>query len=239
MPPRMIDRENASLDLREAEAPEVVPREGLGRRVGKVFQILAMLCVLGLFALVTIKYSPFNPDRVPVGVNHPSVGKQLEVISLTPLYGEGGILDRSGVSGKVVLLNFWGTWCPPCRAEFPELVSLVRKFAHDSRFQFLSVSCAPPGADGDLEELRQSTQAFLLEQNASDVSIYADPDYLTRREVDRVAGFSVYPTTILLDEKGVIRAVWQGYWRGLDREIEESLRHVLAQYQASGEPPSS
>ncbi len=235
----MSNDEDTSLALQQEQAPEASPRDPLGRRFAQFFQVIAMLCVLGLIALVTIKYSPFNPDRVPIGVHHPGVGKQLEMISLTPLQGDGGILDQSKLLGKVVLINFWGTWCPPCRAEFPEIVALVRKFAHDSRFRFLSVSCAAPGADDDLEALRQSTQAFLSEQDASDVLIYADPDYLTRREVDRVAGFSVYPTTILLDENGVIRAVWQGYWRGLDREIEQVLRQVLADHEHPGKRLSS
>jgi thiol-disulfide isomerase/thioredoxin len=202
-------------------------RTGLVHRLGQLFQIVAMLCVLGLFALVTLKYSPFNPDRVPVGVDHPGVGKQLEALSLMPLTGGADCVDRASLSGKVVLINFWGTWCPPCREEFPKLVATVEKFADEPRFRFLSVSCAPAGEDRDLDALRGSTEAFLA-QHASNCVTYADPDLVTRKAVDRAIGFSGYPTTILMDESGVIRAVWEGYWRGLESEIEQAIRDVLA-----------
>jgi len=198
----------------------------IGTRIARVFQAVAMLCVLGLFVLVAIKYSPFNPDQVPVGVNHPGVGRQIDVLSLTRLTGEANDLNRESVLGRVTLINFWGAWCPPCRAEFPELVALVQKFRDEPRFQFLSVSCGPPGEDDDLEVLREVTEAFVA-QHPADFPIYADPGFITRKEVDRVAGFSAYPTTVLLDQDCVVRAVWQGYWRGLDNEIEQTIRQVL------------
>lgn len=223
---------------REPKTTEVLPGEKvkhapLGRRVARVFQTVAMLCVLGLFALVAIKYSPFNPDQVPVGANHPGVGRELEVLSLTPLTGEVNALNRESVLGRVTLINFWGTWCPPCRAEFPELVAVARKFRNEPQFHFLSVSCGPPDEEDDLETLRESTEAFIA-QHPSDFPIYADPGLITRKEVNRVAGFSAYPTTILLDQDCIIRAVWQGYWRGLDHEIEQAIREVLTKNRPSG-----
>lgn len=218
-------------DLESETENDVLSREdgraSLVQRIGQLFRTVAMLCVLGLFALVTIKYSPFNPDRVPVGIDHPGVGKQLEVLSLMPLTGESDHVDRTSLAGKVVLINFWGTWCPPCREEFPKLLATAKKFADEPRFRFLSVSCAPGGEDRDLDALRGSTEAFLAQQ-ASPCVTYADPDLVTRKAVDRAVGFSGYPTTILMDENGVIRAVWQGYWRGLESEIEHAIRDVLA-----------
>lgn len=223
----MSDNQGLEPDAGEAVLAPEKKRDTFLRRLGLLFQIVAMLCVLGLFALVMIKYSPFNPDRVPVGVDHPGVGKRLDVISLTPLTGGADHVDQASLAGKVVLINFWGVWCPPCREELPRLAATVEKFAAEPRFRFLSVSCAAAGEDGNVDALRDSTEAFLVQQSLNFVT-YADPELVTRKAVDRVIGFSGYPTTILMDENGVIRAVWQGYWRGLESEIERAIRDVLA-----------
>ncbi len=51
---------------------------------------------------------------------------------------EGRIQDTSGWPGKVVLLNFWATWCPPCRAEIPDLIRLKTEYADRLRIVGLS-----------------------------------------------------------------------------------------------------
>lgn len=224
----MSENEIAELNVKEEVTSRKQGWRAFWHRAAQLFQILAMLCVLGLFSLVAIKYSPLNPDRVPVGADHPAVGKRLEVVSLTPLTGGADHLDRNSLAGRVVVISFWGTWCPPCREEFPKLVAIAQKFAADPRFCFVLVSCGSNGKDADLEALRRSTEEFLAQQGST-IPTYADPGLVTRWEVDRVVGFSGYPTTILLDENGVIRGVWQGYWRGLEGEIEQVVRDLLAE----------
>ncbi|MGB9690275.1 TlpA disulfide reductase family protein [Thermogutta sp.] len=213
------------------ESPTPSKILSVARLLGKGFQILAMLCLLGLFALVIIKYSPFSPEKVPVGENHPAVGRALTTLTLAPLTGTTTGITSADLSGRVTLINFWGTWCPPCRQEFPHMKALFEEFKNHPTFLFLSVSCGGDSQE-NIEELRRSTSSFVNSSGAA-FPTYADPNYRTRNEIDRIAGFQGYPTTILIDGTRTIRAMWVGYWPGIEKEIERTLKKLLAESQSS------
>jgi len=204
------------------------PRETAGRNSWSLFDVIrtaAMLCVLGLFALVVWRYSLMNPNLEGAGEGHPAVGKTLSTIALEPLTGSAGPVRAEDLQGKVVLLNFWGTWCPPCRQEFPHLTALAERYGNRPEFRFLSVSCGA-GPSEDAAELRSETEAFLEKQGA-DLATYHDPGAVTRKSVDAAAGFQGYPTTVLLDGSGVIRGMWVGYYPGVEKEIDRAVAKLL------------
>ncbi len=201
------------------------PATGGSRGFFEVLRTVAMLCVLGLFALVVWHYSPFNPNLEGAGDKHPAVGKTLSGIELQPLTGSGDPVTEANLQGKVVLLNFWGAWCPPCRQEFPHLMTIVDRYASRPEFRFLSVSCGA-GIDEDVDQLRSETTAFLEKQRTT-LQTYHDAGAATRQAVDRTAGFQGYPTTILLDGKGVIRGMWTGYYPGVEKEIDRAIAKLL------------
>ncbi len=62
------------------------------------------------------------------GTQHPQVGTRMAGVQLMPLTTNAEPLDDQALRGKVVLLNFWATWCPPCRVEFPHLVGIYEEF---------------------------------------------------------------------------------------------------------------
>lgn len=221
------DRERNSSEVDKRDVPEAGGSHGLrmARGVGKAFRIVAMLALLALFGLVMVKYSPFNPRDLPVGEHHPAVGKQITRLALVPLTGSAEAVQTADLAGRVTLMNFWGTWCPPCREEFPHMREIFEKFRGRPDFLFLSVSCGG-GPGEDLDTLRADTRGFLA-GILPDFPTYADPELETRKEVDRVAGFKGYPTTLVLDKSGTIRAVWVGYWPGLEREITATLQKLL------------
>ncbi|GAB6164381.1 hypothetical protein JCM19992_03810 [Thermostilla marina] len=182
-----------------------------------------MLAVLGLFALVTLQFTPFWPAPE----NHAGVGEKLPEIDLQPLTGESGPVSTGDLEGKVVLLNFWGTWCPPCRQEAPHVDALYETFRENDGFRLLSVSCSgDPAGEPDVETLRQETTAFLQSQQLS-FPTFADVNGKTRAAVAQTAGFDGYPTTILLDGQGIIRRVWVGYSPGVEKQMEAAIRVYL------------
>lgn len=222
----------------EPTQPEPAPESGFADNGAEVeyreprhftwIRRLAMLSVLGLFALVTLRYSPWWPvaENTPPE-KHPAVGHSLSLLELDPLTGGGDALTLSDISGKVVLLNFWGTWCPPCRQEIPHIDALHREYGQRDDFLLLAVSCSGQQRE-DLDSLRKETSSF-LEQRGLTLPTYADTNSATREAYDSIGGFRGYPTTVLIDREGVVRMVWTGYYPGVEEQMAEGIRTLLEQ----------
>lgn len=150
---------------------------------------------------------------------------------MQPLTGDAPAVSLAGLRGSVVLLNFWGPWCGPCREELPLIAEIYRRHRDDADFKLLAVSCGQGGGDNDLAPLRRETEALLKKMDIA-LPTYADPGEVTRDVVDDVAGFEGFPTTLLLDRQGVIRGIWLG--PAPEKEVEELIAGLLAE-KAKGE----
>jgi len=156
------------------------------------------------------------------------VGKVVPPLAIVPL-------DRVGpaatLEGRLTLLNFWGTWCPPCRRELPGLVRLAERLADEPRFQLVAVSCGG-GPRDDLDSLRQETASFLASANLK-LDAWADPSGQTRQAFAEQLGFSAYPTSYLIGPDRRLLAVWRGYSAAVEAEI---ARAVAANLNQPGPP---
>lgn len=195
---------------------------------GGLFLWSALAIVSGLLFV----YLLFFPARLGTGAgeSHPAVGTHLPSLRLEPLTGEAKPVRLADLKGKVVLVNYWGTWCGPCKMEFPSLVALDREMRNENDFRFLSVSCGGNAANEVRDELESNTTAFLRSANA-DISTYFDQNGASRKSLIEAAKLHEfgYPATVLLDRQGVIRALWMGYDPAFEREMEEVVRKVLAE----------
>ncbi len=162
----------------------------------------------------------------PLGTVGPAIGKRLAHLELAGLTGGAGAVLLEELHGKVVLVNYWGTWCPPCVRELPEIEDIGERFAGRDDFRLLAVSCGQ-GTDENLETLRDETERFLAARG-SKLSTYVDPDASSRRAMNIVLGVPIaYPTTVLLDREGRIRGLWQGYDPRAAGEMEAEIEKLL------------
>ena len=156
------------------------------------------------------------------------VGKSVPKISLVSLDTGDESLT---LSGKITLLNFWGTWCPPCRQELPGLARLASRLKDEPRFQLIAVSCGGGNRD-DLDQLRSETEAFLASTRIA-LSPWADPTGNTRLRFTKAFGFRAYPTTYLIGSDQKILAIWTGYSPSVETQIAQSVARSLKQLPAS------
>jgi peroxiredoxin len=126
---------------------------------------------------------------------------QLQAGSMAPDFTlkdlKGNSVTLSQLRGKVVFLNFWATWCPPCRAEMPAMERLNEVYGSQD-FVMLAVN---------IEEDVEAVKAFLKE-NPHSFSVLLDLE----ANAQNLYGVYRFPETFLIDKKGKIVERYLGAW---------------------------
>ena len=164
---------------------------------------------------------------------HPAVGRGMGSLPIVSL--DDVSLPVPALTGRVTLLNFWGTWCPPCRRELPGLVRIAERLAKEPRFQLVAVSC---GSGGDGDDLGSETKAFLTSRQLP-IAAWGFADPLATTLFASAYGLEAFPTTYLIGPDARVRRVWTGYRSSDEADIAASivvlLREMPAEVRAS--PP--
>ncbi|MEZ5826718.1 MAG: TlpA disulfide reductase family protein, partial [Geminicoccaceae bacterium] len=138
--------------------------------------------------------------------------KPLPPITLLTMNGEETGLDAH--RGDVVVLNFWATWCAPCKREMPSLARLQDEFEGEAlQVVALAVDRAGP------EKIEQ----FMSEAEASSLTVYRDPKMASMKDFE-LRGL---PTTLLVDRDGQIVARHDGFAEWDTPEVISSVRTLL------------
>lgn len=131
------------------------------------------------------------------------------------------LMSRSGkevslaqFKGDVVMINFWASWCGPCRQEMPLLNSIYRQYK-DLGFTLLGVNVEPSS---------KAANAWLKATPVTYPILY-DP----RSKVSNLYQVQAMPTTVIIDRKGMVRFVHRGYLPGDENAYMNSIRSLLVQ----------
>lgn len=113
--------------------------------------------------------------------------------------------------GRVVLVNFWATWCPPCRAEVPDLVKLQREY-RSRGLQVIGVTYPPQTARQVRRFVRQHAVNYPVALGAKETKTLFDPG-------------ETLPLTVVIDREGNIRELIEGIL--LPEEFEQKIKPLL------------
>jgi peroxiredoxin len=114
--------------------------------------------------------------------------------------------------GRVVMVNFWATWCGPCRQEMPQLNRLYEKY-HAAGFVLLGVN-----VDDD-----QRKAAEVAGKLGVTFPVLLDTDKI----VSKLYDLSTMPSTVIIDRDGKVRYVHRGYLTGYEENYEKQIRELL------------
>jgi len=142
---------------------------------------------------------------------HPLVGNRGPEFSRKTVTGDRTVSLRS-LEGKVAIVDFWATWCEPCKKSFPKLEELNRKYK-ESGLQVVGIS-----EDDDTAAI----PAFASELGARFPLIWYENKSIASKWQP-----SAMPTTFIVDRKGTVRFVHLGYRTGEEAEIEREVKSLL------------
>lgn len=125
---------------------------------------------------------------------------------------KGENVKLSEHQGEVVMINFWASWCAPCRQEMPILNDLYRKY-RDAGFTLLAVN---------VEEDTKGAKKM-----ARDLRVVFPVLFDTTNEVSKKYDVQAMPSTILVDRDGNLRYLHRGYLPGYEDEYHKQVRELM------------
>ncbi len=178
-----------------------------------MFALKLFFCGFCLFSLTAMgpagpreakkeNLSPFEIDKL--------ANNQAPDFTLKDIHGSS--LSLSSLKGKVVLLNFWATWCPPCKAEMPSFNKLYKEMKPRG-FEIIAVS-----NDNAIRYVKE-----YLSKNSFDFVILWDENQIVTKKYKI---FTV-PTTLLIDRNGVIVEKFFGERDWTSPKIKKKIEKLL------------
>jgi len=187
-------------------------------------KLILILAILAIVLLAVSAYQQGNIDpKVTVRENmdyikidKPSVDFELEDLN-------GNKVKLSDYKGQLVFLNFWATWCPPCREEMPDMEAIHQQYG-DKGVVILGVSSTQLELRGgqDKEKARQQVKDY-IDKEGFTFSIPIDSDNKALIEYNNIYPITGIPTTFMIDREGIIRYARPGPFQG-----EEQLKAFIA-----------
>lgn len=191
-----------------------------------VLALVATVIFTALVAAIVAIFVPLATEGPPAeqAASFGSVGsgeigwlaEPATVPAVTFSTGDGTMISLEDFAGRVVLLNFWATWCAPCVEEMPTLDRLQAELGGD-RFEVVALSSDRAGAE--------AVDPFYDQHDLGNLALYLDPD----GDVGRAFGIRGLPTTVLIDSQGREIARKEGAAEWDAPEIKTAIRSMTGQ----------
>jgi peroxiredoxin len=118
----------------------------------------------------------------------------------------------SELRGQVVLINFWASWCSPCRQELPLLSKIYTQY-RSAGFALLAVN---------VDDNRKDAEGMLQRLDLKFPTLFDGG-----KSVAKLYGVDTMPATLVIDRDGRVRYVHRGYYEGYERKYEQQVRELL------------
>jgi peroxiredoxin len=151
-------------------------------------------------------------SETAAGAQHPLVGSPAPDFTVDRIDGKGKI-QMSSLKGKVVVVDFWATWCEPCKKSFPKLQGLYVKY-NASGVEIVGIS----QDDETGPELSKFGESF-----GAKFPLGWDNDKVVAKKYD----LKSMPSSFVIDKNGIVRFAHLGYHDGDEDEIEKEVKSLL------------
>lgn len=183
----------------------------------KLHRILAALLASSALALAAAGCGPTPEAKEPSsegGAAAALVGKPAPDFASESVTGEGPT-SLKDAKGSVIILDFWATFCGPCKKSFPKYQALVEQFGGEVNVLAVSVDEPDSVTKDQIAEFAKATGvkfAVVWDKDQSAVKLYSPP---------------TMPTSFIIDKEGVVRHVHAGYKDGEEDQIGEEVKALL------------
>ncbi len=139
-----------------------------------------------------------------------TVGEKAPDFTLKSMAGKN--LNLVEQRGNIILINFWASWCAPCRTEMPELQALQEKY-QDLGFSVWAIN---------VEQENQAGRKFL-----ADLTLTFPIFFDAKNTLSATYQVAAMPTSIIVDRNGIVRFIFRGYKSGYEKKYAKAIKQLI------------